>query len=150
MRHLDITIFLKPFCITGGVSFLGIVSIKAILIPLSWLFCCNLQRRGLRNRWLLWLWTGKALWTKVAELVPKHQGRTKKQEPSASASGSSTPAGKSGKSGKKKRWIHFRNLLISYFLSPHCSAQPYYKLRFQVLQALPRTHKRVSSSRGKI
>lgn len=45
----------------------------------------------------------KALWTKVAELVPKHQGRTKKQESSASASGSSIPAGKSGKSGKKKR-----------------------------------------------
>lgn len=37
----------------------------------------------------------------VAELVPKHHGRTKKQEPAAT----STAAGpsKSGKSGKKKK-----------------------------------------------
>lgn len=36
---------------------------------------------------------------RVAELVPRHPGRTKKQEP---ASTSSAPA-KSGKHGKKKR-----------------------------------------------
>lgn len=49
--------------------------------------------------------TGKALFLKVAELVPKHHGRSKKQDASGSASGSSSsaPAGKSGKGGKKKK-----------------------------------------------
>lgn len=36
---------------------------------------------------------------RVAELVPRHPGRTKKQEPASTSSG---PA-KSGKHGKKKR-----------------------------------------------
>ncbi|KAH7686271.1 signal recognition particle subunit SRP19 protein [Dioscorea alata] len=45
--------------------------------------------------------TRKQLMHQVAELVPKHHGRTKKQEPAAT----STAAGpsKSGKSGKKKK-----------------------------------------------
>lgn len=43
---------------------------------------------------------GKQLMFKLAELVPKHPGRTKKQEPvSTSTAGTS----KSGKGGKKKR-----------------------------------------------
>jgi len=47
---------------------------------------------------------GKALFLKVAELVPKHHGRSKKQEPSGSASGSSSAAAaKSGKGGKKRK-----------------------------------------------
>ncbi|BBN05542.1 signal recognition particle subunit SRP19 [Marchantia polymorpha subsp. ruderalis] len=45
----------------------------------------------------------KALMLKVAELVPKHQGRAKKQQESASTSGATAGAGKSGKSGKKKK-----------------------------------------------
>lgn len=36
----------------------------------------------------------------VAELVPRHPGRTKKQEPATSAAAGSS---KSGKGGKKKR-----------------------------------------------
>ncbi|GFZ11559.1 Signal recognition particle protein [Actinidia chinensis var. chinensis] len=43
----------------------------------------------------------KQLMLSVAELVPRHPGRTKKQEPAASTSGAG-PA-KSGKGGKKKR-----------------------------------------------
>lgn len=47
---------------------------------------------------------GKALLLKVAELVPKHHGRSKKQEAAASASGTgNATTGKSGKGGKKKR-----------------------------------------------
>lgn len=42
---------------------------------------------------------GKQLLLRVAELVPRHPGRTKKQEPASTSSG---PA-KSGKHGKKKR-----------------------------------------------
>ncbi|KAJ7540496.1 hypothetical protein O6H91_10G018300 [Diphasiastrum complanatum] len=45
----------------------------------------------------------KVLLLKVAELVPKHHGRTKKQEPSASGSGSNAATGKSGKGGRKKK-----------------------------------------------
>lgn len=50
--------------------------------------------------------TRKALFLKVAELVPKLQSRSKKQDASGSASGSNSnaaPAGKSGKGGNKKR-----------------------------------------------
>lgn len=48
--------------------------------------------------------TRKALFMKVAELVPKHHGRSKKQDQSGSASGSSgAAAAKSGKGGKKKK-----------------------------------------------
>lgn len=48
--------------------------------------------------------TRKALLLKVAELVPKHHGRSKKQEAAASASGAgNATTGKSGKGGKKKR-----------------------------------------------
>uniref|UniRef100_A0A5B6YHR6 Signal recognition particle 19 kDa protein n=1 Tax=Davidia involucrata TaxID=16924 RepID=A0A5B6YHR6_DAVIN len=43
----------------------------------------------------------KQLMLCVAELVPRHPGRTKKQEPAASTSG--TGPSKSGKGGKKKR-----------------------------------------------
>ncbi|KAL8502465.1 hypothetical protein ACS0TY_021561 [Phlomoides rotata] len=42
----------------------------------------------------------KQLMLQVAELVPRHPGRTKKQEP---ASSSATGPSKSGKGGKKKR-----------------------------------------------
>ncbi|KAL6270172.1 hypothetical protein ACE6H2_027083 [Prunus campanulata] len=45
--------------------------------------------------------TRKQLMLKVAELVPRHPGRTKKQEPAASAS--TAGPSKSGKHGKKKR-----------------------------------------------
>lgn len=38
----------------------------------------------------------------VAELVPRHPNRTKKQEP-ASTSSAVGPSSKSGKGGKKKR-----------------------------------------------
>ncbi|KQJ83189.1 signal recognition particle 19 kDa protein isoform X2 [Brachypodium distachyon] len=44
--------------------------------------------------------TKKQLMIQIAELVPKHQGRTKKQEPSASSS--AAPTSKS-KGGKKKK-----------------------------------------------
>lgn len=43
---------------------------------------------------------GKQLMLRVAELVPRHPGRTKKQE---SASASTAGPSKSGKHGKKKR-----------------------------------------------
>ncbi|KAF3332615.1 signal recognition particle protein-like protein [Carex littledalei] len=43
----------------------------------------------------------KALMLQIAELVPKHHGRTKKQEPAVS-SAAAVPA-KSGKHGKKKK-----------------------------------------------
>lgn len=43
---------------------------------------------------------GRQLMLHVAELVPRHPGRTKKQE---SASTSSAAPSKSGKGGKKKR-----------------------------------------------
>ena len=43
---------------------------------------------------------GKQLMLHVAELVPRHPGRTKKQEP---ASTSNAATSKSGKGGKKKR-----------------------------------------------
>ena len=43
---------------------------------------------------------GKLLMGKIAELVPRHPGRTKKQEP---ASTSNAGTSKSGKGGKKKR-----------------------------------------------
>ncbi|KAL6970181.1 signal recognition particle 19kDa [Sarracenia purpurea var. burkii] len=44
----------------------------------------------------------KQLMLRVAELVPRHPGRTKKQEPAASST-STTGTSKSGKAGKKKR-----------------------------------------------
>ena len=43
---------------------------------------------------------------KVAEMVPKHVGRSSRkveQGPSVSASSNTSASGKSGKSGKKKR-----------------------------------------------
>ncbi|KAK6119512.1 hypothetical protein DH2020_046747 [Rehmannia glutinosa] len=43
----------------------------------------------------------KQLMLNVAELVPRHPGRTKKQEPASSSS--TAVASKSGKGGKKKR-----------------------------------------------
>jgi hypothetical protein len=43
---------------------------------------------------------GKQLMLRVAELVPRHPGRTKKQEP---ASSSTAGPPKSGKGGRKKR-----------------------------------------------
>ncbi|GMN56084.1 hypothetical protein TIFTF001_025208 [Ficus carica] len=46
----------------------------------------------------------KQLMLRIAELVPRHPGRTKKQEP---ASASNAGTSKSGKGGKKKRWLHF-------------------------------------------
>eukprot|EP00249_Psilotum_nudum_P006517 c19839_g1_i1 orf=493-918(-) len=47
----------------------------------------------------------KILMLKVAELVPKHTGRTRKQDQAAAAGASSSSAntGRSGKSGKKKK-----------------------------------------------
>ncbi|KAL3693352.1 hypothetical protein R1sor_007003 [Riccia sorocarpa] len=47
--------------------------------------------------------TRKALMLKVAELVPKHQGRAKKQQETSSSSGTSATSGGKGKSGKKKK-----------------------------------------------
>lgn len=47
--------------------------------------------------------TRKALMLKVAELIPKHQGRTNKKADASAASGAAATAGKSGKSGKKKK-----------------------------------------------
>ncbi|URE43871.1 Signal recognition particle 19 kDa, partial [Musa troglodytarum] len=44
----------------------------------------------------------KQLMLRVAELIPKHHGRTKKQEP-ANTSTATTGPSKSGKGGKKKR-----------------------------------------------
>ncbi|KAG2384413.1 Signal recognition particle protein [Vigna angularis] len=47
------------------------------------------------------MWGGKQLMLRVAEMVPRHHGRTKKQE---TASTSTTgPSQKSGKGGKKRR-----------------------------------------------
>lgn len=43
---------------------------------------------------------GKSLMLRVAEMVPRHPGRTKKQEPASTSAG---PSNKSGKGGKKKR-----------------------------------------------
>lgn len=65
---------------------------------------------------------GKALMLKVAELVPKHQGRAKKQQESASTSGATAGAGKSGKSGKKKKWGHWPLLLSNMILHPGSSS----------------------------
>lgn len=45
----------------------------------------------------------KQLMIRVAELVPKHPGRAKKQEAAASSSSSSAASTKSGKGGRKKR-----------------------------------------------
>ncbi|KAF5753461.1 putative signal recognition particle, SRP19 subunit [Helianthus annuus] len=44
----------------------------------------------------------KQLMLRVAELVPRHPGRIKRQEAAASASNAAAPS-KSGKAGKKKR-----------------------------------------------
>ncbi|XP_059641518.1 signal recognition particle 19 kDa protein-like [Cornus florida] len=44
----------------------------------------------------------KQLMLRVAELVPRHPGRTKKPEPAAASSSGAGPS-KSGKGGKKKR-----------------------------------------------
>ncbi|CAL5434807.1 unnamed protein product [Camellia sinensis] len=45
---------------------------------------------------------GKQLMLRIAELVPRHPGRTKKQEPAAASTSGAVPS-KSGKGGKKKR-----------------------------------------------
>ncbi|KAG6391227.1 hypothetical protein SASPL_148980 [Salvia splendens] len=50
-------------------------------------------RQAMKRTWR------KQLMLHVAELVPRHPGRTKKQEPTTSAAAGS----KSGKAGKKKR-----------------------------------------------
>lgn len=54
-----------------------------------------------------WHAAEKQLMLRVAELIPKHHGRTKKQEPAntSTAAGSS----KSGKGGKKKKWSSIRS-----------------------------------------
>ena len=44
---------------------------------------------------------GKQLMLRVAEMVPRHHGRTKKQE--AASTSTAGPSNKSGKGGKKKR-----------------------------------------------
>ncbi|KAJ4770252.1 Signal recognition particle 19 kDa protein [Rhynchospora pubera] len=44
----------------------------------------------------------KALMVQIAELVPKHHGRTKKQEAASSSTSTAGPS-KSGKHGKKKK-----------------------------------------------
>ncbi|XP_077229642.1 signal recognition particle 19 kDa protein-like [Tasmannia lanceolata] len=44
----------------------------------------------------------KQLMVKVAEMVPRHHGRTKKQEPSTTSTATTGPS-KSGKSGRKKK-----------------------------------------------
>ncbi|KAF5955008.1 hypothetical protein HYC85_007864 [Camellia sinensis] len=44
----------------------------------------------------------KQLMLRIAELVPRHPGRTKKQEPAATSTSGAGPS-KSGKGGKKKR-----------------------------------------------
>ena len=50
---------------------------------------------------IIYLVAGKQLMLHVAELVPKHPGRTKKQE--APSTLSTAGPSKSGKSGRKKR-----------------------------------------------
>ena len=50
---------------------------------------------------IICLVAGKQLMIHVAELVPKHPGRTKKQE--APSSSSTAGPSKSGKGGRKKR-----------------------------------------------
>lgn len=47
------------------------------------------------------IFVGKQLMLRVAEMVPKHHGRTKKQE--AAATSTAGPSNKSGKGGKKRR-----------------------------------------------
>ncbi|CAL0330233.1 unnamed protein product [Lupinus luteus] len=46
--------------------------------------------------------TRKQLLLRIAEMVPRHPGRTKKQE-TASSSSTAGPSAKSGKGGKKRR-----------------------------------------------
>ncbi|KAK1591376.1 hypothetical protein Q3G72_006693 [Acer saccharum] len=45
----------------------------------------------------------KQLMIHVAELVPRHPGRTKKQEPASTSAAAAGPSSKSGKGGRKKR-----------------------------------------------
>ncbi|CAA6667157.1 unnamed protein product [Spirodela intermedia] len=59
----------------------------------------DFMQRG-RVRVLLKKEDGKQLMIKVGELVPKHPGRTKKQEASTSSTAAAT---KSNKGGKKKK-----------------------------------------------
>ncbi|PNX91123.1 hypothetical protein L195_g047252, partial [Trifolium pratense] len=46
---------------------------------------------------------GKQLMLRVAEMVPKHHGRTKKQETASTSTTTAGPSNKSGKGGKKRR-----------------------------------------------
>lgn len=63
----------------------------------------------LENHEVRLLFVGKQLMMQVAELVPRHPGRNKKQEPASSSaaapskSGNAAPSSKSGKGGKKRR-----------------------------------------------
>nr|AFK39251.1 unknown [Medicago truncatula] len=45
----------------------------------------------------------KQLMLRVAEMVPKHHGRTKKQETASTTIATAGPSNKSGKGGKKRR-----------------------------------------------
>lgn len=57
----------------------------------------------------------KQLMIQVAELVPKHHGRTKKQEPAPNPGGSS----KNTKGGKKKKWCSIIVLFFILFVTIH-------------------------------
>lgn len=71
-------------------------TIQPIFFPIFFLFLVN----ALTSCW--WT-TEKQLMLKVAELIPKHHGRTKKQEPANTSTATVGPS-KFGKGGKKKRW----------------------------------------------
>lgn len=40
---------------------------------------------------------------RIAEMVPRHHGRVKKQEPASTSTSTAGPSNKSGKGGKKRR-----------------------------------------------
>jgi len=50
-----------------------------------------------------YVFAGKQLMLCVAEMVPKHHGRTKKQETASTTTATAGPSNKSGKGGKKRR-----------------------------------------------
>ena len=52
---------------------------------------------------LFYVFAGKQLMLRVAEMVPKHHGRTKKQETASTTTATAGPSNKSGKGGKKRR-----------------------------------------------
>jgi hypothetical protein len=51
----------------------------------------------------IYIFAGKQLMLRVAEMVPKHHGRTKKQETASTSTTTAGPSNKSGKGGKKRR-----------------------------------------------